>query len=89
MPCPKGKWQHAANRPCNVCQYPDRGQIDHLIATADGSSGSGRRALAERFGISESSIYNHGKNHVTAEYRQAGLIGLSAGRLRRAYLKKI
>ena len=75
MPRPKGKWQHAAGRPCHVCQHPDRGRIDYLIAPADGSSGSGGRALAERFGISESSIYNHGKNHVTAEYRRAVLIG--------------
>jgi hypothetical protein len=39
----------------------------------------GRRAQAKKFGLCESSIYNHAKKHISAKYRQAILAGPSVG----------
>jgi hypothetical protein len=72
MPRPKGKWREQS---CSVCRHEQRGRIDYLLVTAAGETGSGRRGLAEKFGLSESSIYSHGKQHISIEYRQAVLTG--------------
>jgi hypothetical protein len=74
MSRPKGKWQNVG-RLCAVCKHEQRGRIDYLIVTADGSIGSGRRALAEKFGLTPDAIAKHGKNHISAEYRAAVLAG--------------
>jgi|SRR6516225_8568417 len=74
MPRPKGKWQQVGRR-CAVCQHEQRGRIDYLIVTADGSNGSGRRAIAGKFGVSPDAIYHHGREHISAEYRAAVLAG--------------
>jgi hypothetical protein len=62
MPRPKGKWREQS---CSVCRHEQRGRIDYLLVTAAGETGSGRRGLAEKFGLSESSIYSHGKQHIS------------------------
>jgi hypothetical protein len=71
---PAGKWQQVG-RLCAVCRHEQRGRIDYLIVTADGLNGSGRRALAEKFGLPVMSIYRHGQRHISAEYRRAVLAG--------------
>jgi len=73
MPRPKGKWR--GGRQCQVCKHEQVGRIDYLIVAGGGGHGSGRRALAQKFGVTEISIWNHGKNHITPEYRQAVLAG--------------
>ena len=62
-------------RLCSVCASPHCGRIDFLLVTGARLAGRGRRALAEKFGLSETAIYNHGKNHISAEYRKAILAG--------------
>jgi hypothetical protein len=74
MPRPKGKWAQVG-RPCHVCRHPDRGRIDYLIVSGQGEKGRGRRALSEKFGINEGSIYNHSRKHISEEYRKAVMIG--------------
>jgi hypothetical protein len=58
-----------------VCQHEQRGRIDYLIVTGSGETGKGRRALAGKFGLSEHSIYRHGKIHISQEYKLAVLAG--------------
>ena len=71
---PAGKWRQVGRR-CAVCRHEQRGRIDFLLVTADGSNGSGRRVLAKKFGVTEGSIYRHGREHISAEYRAAVLAG--------------
>jgi hypothetical protein len=69
-------------RRCSVCAHPQAQHIDLLLVTgtpSDGRYGMGRRALAKKFGLCESSIYNHMKKHISAKYRQAILAGSSVG----------
>jgi hypothetical protein len=71
---PPGKWaQLDVTRPCQVCKHPQAGRIDFLIVSGAGEKGRG--AIAEKFGISESSISNHTRRHISAEYRAAVLAG--------------
>ena len=74
MARPKGKWQQTGRR-CGVCQHDQRGRIDYLIVTADGTNGTGRRAIATKFGVTAASIAYHGRKHITPEYRRAVLAG--------------
>jgi hypothetical protein len=74
MPRAKGKWPGSGRR-CQVCVHPEAGRIDYLLVSAAGTSGGGRRALAEKFGISQGSIYYHSKHHISAEYRAAIVAG--------------
>jgi hypothetical protein len=46
-------------RPCSVCGHAERGRIDYLLVVADGTRGSGRRALGEKYGLSEQSLARH------------------------------
>jgi hypothetical protein len=62
-------------RKCMVCAHEQRGRIDFLIVSGAGELGRGRRAIAEKFGLSEAAIYNHGRKHISAEYRRAVLAG--------------
>jgi hypothetical protein len=62
-------------RACTICQHPERGRIDYLIVTANGEHGTGKRALADKFGVSSAAIYRHSRNHITEEYRGAVKIG--------------
>lgn len=62
-------------RSCAVCEHPERGRIDYLIVTATGAHGVGHRALGEKFGVPSHSLYRHGRNHITEEYRRAVKIG--------------
>jgi hypothetical protein len=71
---PKGKWRNTP-QVCAVCTHPQRGQIDYLLVTSDGRHGTGRRLLAERFGIGAYSIYRHNQHHISAEYRAAVVAG--------------
>ena len=73
MPRAKGKWP--GGRKCQVCVHEQCGRIDFLLVSGAGQSGSGRRALAEKFGINQGSIYYHAKHHISAEYRVAILAG--------------
>jgi hypothetical protein len=68
------KWTGRGRR-CQVCAHEQRGRIDYLIVTGGARRGSGRRALAEKFGVTEISIWNHGKKHISAEFRRAVLVG--------------
>jgi hypothetical protein len=55
---------------CKTCVHPERTRIDYLIAT-----GAPLKPLALRFGLKPSSVYNHSKKHVSAEYRAAVRLG--------------
>jgi hypothetical protein len=74
MPRPKGKWQQTGRR-CAVCQHVQRGRIDYLIVTSDKTNGTGRRAIAAKFGVTADSVAYHGRWHITPEYRAAVLAG--------------
>jgi hypothetical protein len=60
---------------CTICMHPERARIDFLATTAGGEWGSGRRALATKFGVSSHALYRHCKAHISAEYRRAVKIG--------------
>jgi hypothetical protein len=60
---------------CKVCAHPDRGRIDYLLVANAGEIGGGRQSLSAKFGVSESSLYAHRKNHISEEYRRAVKIG--------------
>lgn len=77
MPRPKGKWKNSPH-PCAVCSHERRGDIDRLLVTGDGTHGQGRRAIAEKFGLTYSSISNHARRHITEEYRTSHLVGAQA-----------
>jgi hypothetical protein len=62
-------------RRCTVCAHPERGRIDYLLCVAEGNHGSGRRALGEKYGLSQHAIWRHGKAHITEEYRRAARVG--------------
>jgi hypothetical protein len=55
---------------CKTCVHPERTRIDYLVAT-----GAPLKPLAPRFGLKPSSLYNHSKKHVSAEYRSAVRVG--------------
>src|SRR5215831_12419627 len=55
---------------CKTCLHPERTRIDYLIAT-----GASLKPLAPRFDLKPSSLYNHSKKHVSAEYRAAVRLG--------------
>jgi hypothetical protein len=63
------------SRRCTVCQHPERGRIDYLLCVAEGNHGSGRRALGEKYGLSQHAIWRHGKAHISEEYRKAARVG--------------
>jgi hypothetical protein len=63
------------SRRCTVCQHPERGRIDNLLCVAEGNHGSGRRALGEKYGLSQHAIWRHGKAHISEEYRKAARVG--------------
>lgn len=63
------------SRRCTVCQHPERGRIDYLLCVAAGNHGSGRRALGEKYGLSQHAIWRHGKAHISEEYRKAARVG--------------
>ena len=55
---------------CKTCLHPERTRIDYLIAT-----GAPLKPLAVRFGLTSSSVWNHAKKHISAEYRAAVRLG--------------
>jgi hypothetical protein len=63
------------NGRCSVCNHEQCGRIDYLLVVGDGEPGSGRRALAEKFGLGREALQRHSRRHITAEYRAAVLAG--------------
>jgi hypothetical protein len=59
-----GRWGSGPLQ-CTVCQHPDRGRIDYLIA-----SGASMQSAAERFGLSKQRIAHHYKWHVSDRFKQ-------------------
>lgn len=62
-------------RQCTICVHDHRGRIDYLLVTTGGSHGGGRRALAQKFGVSADALWRHAKNHISDEYRTAVKVG--------------
>jgi hypothetical protein len=48
------------------------------LVTSDGRNGTGRRALAEKFGVTAAALYNHSKKHISEAYRRSALVGAVA-----------
>lgn len=55
---------------CKTCNHAERGRIDYLLA-----GGSAAKPIAARFGLKSSSVYNHSKLHISAEYRASVRVG--------------
>jgi len=57
---------------CKVCSAPAevRGKIDYLLA-----AGEPAKAVAAQFGLPYHSVWRHGRNHITAQYRRAVKLG--------------
>jgi hypothetical protein len=67
-------------RKCMCCTHPQRARIDFLICqrsdrSGDWGMGMGRGAIAKRFGVTEGSVANHARAHITPEFRRAALAG--------------
>jgi hypothetical protein len=75
MAAAKRKSRQQTGRRCTVCQHEQRGRIDYLIASSDGTRGQGRRALGAKFGLTPDAISYHAREHISAEYRAAVLAG--------------
>jgi hypothetical protein len=76
MTHPTGKpqpWQF--NRRCQVCSHPQVARIDYLLVSGAGEKGRGRKAIAAKFNVSEGSVNNHGRFHISPEYKRAILAG--------------
>jgi len=73
MPRPKGKWRggrsHRTSAPVRAFPSRDRRR------PRQSNNQCGRLAHVCKLGTAEISIWNHGKNHITPEYRQAVLAG--------------
>ena len=55
---------------CRTCAHPERVRIDYLLCV-----GGNHKAIARRFNISASSVYQHWRNHISLEYKAAIKIG--------------
>jgi hypothetical protein len=66
-------WQF--NRRCQVCSHPQVARIDYLLISGAGEKGKGRKAIAAKFNVSEGSVNNHGRFHISVEYKRAILAG--------------
>ena len=64
-------------RRCAICLHEQRPRLDYLlvIGTVDGGKGTGRRALAAKFGVKPDALYHHSRAHISDEYRRAVLAG--------------
>jgi hypothetical protein len=56
-------------------QHPDRGRIDYLLCATAGELGGGRKSLAKTYGVSETALFRHRKNHIPASFAQAIKVG--------------
>jgi hypothetical protein len=56
---------------CQVCSHAERVRIDYLLC----SGGASLRALGSKFGVSYSSLFNHGRRHISDEYRASVRLG--------------
>ena len=50
---------------CAVCQHPERGRIDYLIA-----SGASMQSLGEQFGLAKQRLSSHYQKHVSDRFKQ-------------------
>ena len=55
---------------CRVCNHPDRGRVDFLLA-----SGATVLAVARQFKIAQDRLYRHARTHITQDYRRSVLAG--------------
>ena len=55
-------------RQCSICTHPERAEIDEAIVTRTGSL----RKISKDFGVSETSLHRHAKNHITESLTKAG-----------------
>jgi hypothetical protein len=57
---------------CKVCNAPAevRGKVDYLLA-----AGEPARSVATQFGLPPHSVWRHGRNHITDQYRRAVQLG--------------
>jgi hypothetical protein len=62
-------------RRCTICAHAERGRIDYLLVVATGAHGTGRRPLAEKYGVSGDALFRHAKRHISDEYRRAVKVG--------------
>jgi len=65
----KGQFQYRWGR-CSVCRHPEHGRIDYLLALGDQV-----KPIAAKFALQPTSVYNHKKKHISAEYVRAVRIG--------------
>jgi hypothetical protein len=55
---------------CRVCQHPERGRIDYLLA-----GGASLRPIGQQFGLPIENLSNHSKKHISPRYKQ--MVGAS------------
>jgi hypothetical protein len=65
----KGSTQYRWGK-CKVCAHPDHGRIDYLLALGDQV-----KPIATKFNLQPTSVYNHKRKHISAEYIRAVRIG--------------
>jgi hypothetical protein len=59
-----GRWGSGPLQ-CTVCQHPERGRIDYLIA-----SGASMQSVGEQFGLAKQRLSDHFKKHVSDRFKQ-------------------
>ena len=59
-----GRWGSGPLQ-CMVCQHPERGRIDYLIA-----SGASMQSVGEQFGLAKQRLSDHFTKHVSDRFRQ-------------------
>jgi hypothetical protein len=59
-----GRWGSGPLQ-CTVCQHPERGRIDYLIA-----SGATMGSVGEQFGLAHQRLSSHFKKHVSDRFKQ-------------------
>jgi hypothetical protein len=71
---PRSQWKQAG-RLCTICEHEQRSRIDYLLVTADGSHGTGKKAIADKYGVQIHTLTKHSRSHITDAYRAAVLAG--------------
>jgi hypothetical protein len=59
-----GRWGSGPLQ-CTVCQHPERGRIDYLIA-----SGASMQSVGEQFGLAKQRLSAHFQKHVSDRFKQ-------------------
>jgi hypothetical protein len=60
---------------CQVCKHPELARINYLLVATAGEIQGGRRAVSAKFGLDDSALYRHRRNHIPPSFVEAVRFG--------------